>query len=64
LGHRPTRHNARQLAKEAGFSSLRRAAKTPVNLILELTPWRRRAFKKLAVTHGVKRRKVVTYPSM
>jgi hypothetical protein len=26
------------VAREAGFSNLRRAAQTPVNLILELTP--------------------------
>jgi len=26
------------MAREAGFSNLRRAAQTPVNLILELTP--------------------------
>ena len=28
----------RKVAREAGFSNLRRAAQTPVNLILELTP--------------------------
>ena len=28
----------RKAAREAGFSNLRRAAQTPVNLILELTP--------------------------
>jgi hypothetical protein len=26
------------VAREAGFANLRRAAQTPVNLILELTP--------------------------
>ena len=28
----------RKVAREAGFSNLRRTAQTPVNLILELTP--------------------------
>jgi hypothetical protein len=32
------RHRLRGIAREAGFSHLRRAAQTPVNLILELTP--------------------------
>ena len=41
----PTRHHGfpgeerlRRVAREAGFSNLRRAAQTPVNLILELSP--------------------------
>jgi hypothetical protein len=32
------RRRAKSASREAGFSNLRRAAQTPVNLILELTP--------------------------
>jgi SAM-dependent methyltransferase len=38
LGAQAGEERLRQVAREAGFSSLRRAAQTPVNLILELTP--------------------------
>jgi 2-polyprenyl-3-methyl-5-hydroxy-6-metoxy-1,4-benzoquinol methylase len=38
LGAQAGENRLRQIAWEAGFSNLRRAAQTPVNLILELTP--------------------------
>ena len=38
LGAQAGEGRLRQVAREAGFSNLRRAAQTPVNLILELTP--------------------------
>ena len=38
LGAQAGEERLRRLAREAGFSNLRRAAQTPVNLILELTP--------------------------
>jgi SAM-dependent methyltransferase len=38
LGAQAGEERLRKVAREAGFSNLRRAAKTPVNLILELTP--------------------------
>ena len=38
LGAQAGEERLRQVAREAGFSNLRRAAQTPVNLILELTP--------------------------
>lgn len=38
LGAQAGEERLRKVAREAGFSSLRRAAQTPVNLILELTP--------------------------
>lgn len=38
LGAQAGEARLREVAREAGFSSLRRAAQTPVNLILELTP--------------------------
>jgi ubiquinone/menaquinone biosynthesis C-methylase UbiE len=38
LGAQAGEESLRKVALEAGFSSLRRAAQTPVNLILELTP--------------------------
>jgi SAM-dependent methyltransferase len=38
LGAQAGEERLRGIAREAGFSSLRRAAQTPVNLILELTP--------------------------
>ncbi|HET9160437.1 MAG TPA: class I SAM-dependent methyltransferase, partial [Caulobacteraceae bacterium] len=38
LGAQAGEERLRKVAKEAGFSSLRRATQTPVNLILELTP--------------------------
>jgi SAM-dependent methyltransferase len=38
LGAQAGEERLRRVAREAGFSSLRRAAQTPVNLILELTP--------------------------
>ena len=41
LGAQAGEERLRATAREAGFSSLRRAAQTPVNLILELIPERR-----------------------
>ncbi len=38
LGAQAGEERLRKVARDAGFSSLRRAAHTPVNLILELTP--------------------------
>ena len=38
LGAQAGEERLRRVAREAGFSKLRRAAQTPVNLILELTP--------------------------
>jgi SAM-dependent methyltransferase len=38
LGAQAGEERLREVAREAGFSQLRRAAQTPVNLILELTP--------------------------
>ena len=38
LGAQPGEERLREVARDAGFSNLRRAAQTPVNLILELTP--------------------------
>jgi SAM-dependent methyltransferase len=38
LGAQAGEARLRKVAREAGFSNLRRAAQTPVNLILELTP--------------------------
>jgi SAM-dependent methyltransferase len=38
LGGQAGEERLRKVAREAGFSKLRRAAQTPVNLILELTP--------------------------
>jgi SAM-dependent methyltransferase len=38
LGAQAGEERLRRVAREAGFSNLRRAAQTPVNLILELTP--------------------------
>jgi SAM-dependent methyltransferase len=38
LGAQAGEERLRKVAREAGFSTLRRAAQTPVNLILELTP--------------------------
>ena len=38
LGVQAGEERLRKVAREAGFSKLRRAAQTPVNLILELTP--------------------------
>jgi 2-polyprenyl-3-methyl-5-hydroxy-6-metoxy-1,4-benzoquinol methylase len=38
LGAQAGEERLRKVAREAGFSSLRRASQTPVNLILELTP--------------------------
>jgi 2-polyprenyl-3-methyl-5-hydroxy-6-metoxy-1,4-benzoquinol methylase len=38
LGAQAGEERLRKVAREAGFSSLRRAAQTPVNLILQLTP--------------------------
>jgi SAM-dependent methyltransferase len=38
LGAQAGEERLRQVAREAGFSNLRRAAQSPVNLILELTP--------------------------
>jgi 2-polyprenyl-3-methyl-5-hydroxy-6-metoxy-1,4-benzoquinol methylase len=38
LGAQAGEERLRAVAREAGFSTLRRAAQTPVNLILELTP--------------------------
>jgi 2-polyprenyl-3-methyl-5-hydroxy-6-metoxy-1,4-benzoquinol methylase len=38
LGAQAGEAQLRKVAREAGFSNLRRAAQTPVNLILELTP--------------------------
>ena len=38
LGAQAGEERLRKVAEEAGFSALRRAAQTPVNLILELTP--------------------------
>ena len=38
LGAQAGEERLRKVAREAGFASLRRAARTPVNLILELTP--------------------------
>ena len=38
LGAQAGEERLRKVAREAGFSKLRRAAQTPVNLILELTP--------------------------
>ena len=38
LGAQAGEQRLRKVAQEAGFSKLRRAAQTPVNLILELTP--------------------------
>jgi len=38
LGAQAGEERLRNVAREAGFSHLRRAAQTPVNLILELTP--------------------------
>jgi hypothetical protein len=38
LGAQAGEERLRKVAREAGFSNLRRAAQTPVNLILELTP--------------------------
>ena len=38
LGAQAGEERLRKVARQAGFSSLRRAAQTPVNLILELTP--------------------------
>jgi hypothetical protein len=38
LGARAGEERLRKVAREAGFSTLRRAAQTPVNLVLELTP--------------------------
>ena len=38
LGAQAGEERLRKVAREAGFSNLRRAAHTPVNLILELTP--------------------------
>ena len=38
LGAQAGEERLRNVAREAGFSSLRRAAQTPVNLVLELTP--------------------------
>ena len=38
LGAQAGEERLREVAHEAGFSNLRRAAQTPVNLILELTP--------------------------
>jgi SAM-dependent methyltransferase len=38
LGAQAGEERLRKVARDAGFSSLRRAAQTPVNLILELTP--------------------------
>ena len=38
LGAQAGEERLRRIAQEAGFSHLRRAAQTPVNLILELTP--------------------------
>jgi 2-polyprenyl-3-methyl-5-hydroxy-6-metoxy-1,4-benzoquinol methylase len=38
LGAQAGEERLRQVARDAGFANLRRAAQTPVNLILELTP--------------------------
>jgi len=38
LGAQAGEERLRKVARDAGFSNLRRAAQTPVNLILELTP--------------------------
>jgi SAM-dependent methyltransferase len=38
LGAQAGEERLREVARQAGFSNLRRAAQTPVNLILELTP--------------------------
>jgi Glyoxalase/Bleomycin resistance protein/Dioxygenase superfamily len=38
LGAQAGEERLRKVAREAGFSNLRRASQTPVNLILELTP--------------------------
>ena len=38
LGAQAGEDRLRKVAREAGFFNLRRAAQTPVNLILELTP--------------------------
>jgi hypothetical protein len=38
LGAQAGEERSRKIAKDAGFSKLRQAAQTPVNLILELTP--------------------------
>jgi hypothetical protein len=38
LGAQAGEERLRKVAREAGFSNLPRAAQTPVNLILELTP--------------------------
>jgi hypothetical protein len=38
LGAQAGEERLRPVEREAGFSNLRRAAQTPVNLILELTP--------------------------
>jgi hypothetical protein len=38
LGAQAGEARLRQVARYAGFSRLRRAARTPVNLVLELTP--------------------------
>ena len=38
LGAQAGEERLRKVAREAGFANLRRAAQTPVNLILELTP--------------------------
>ena len=38
LGAQAGEQRLRQVARDAGFSKLRRAAQTPVNLILELSP--------------------------
>lgn len=38
LGAQAGEERLRQVARDAGFSKLRRASQTPVNLILELTP--------------------------
>ena len=38
LGAQAGEERLRKVAREAGFSNLRRVTQTPVNLILELTP--------------------------
>jgi len=38
LGAQAGEERLRRVARDAGFSGLRRAAQTPVNLILELSP--------------------------
>jgi hypothetical protein len=38
LGAQAGEERLRKVARDAGFSKLRRAAQTPINLILELTP--------------------------